>query len=212
MLLVAASGLARETAASAAAAGFAVRGFLDDDPALWGTFVAPGMSVLGSVESVVEHPDVQLLVCAGKGSTRKHLVDRLGRLGVGPERYATVVDPAATVRDSSLVGAGSVLLAGVVLTSDVELGSHVVCMPNVVVTHDCRADDFATLCAGVVLGGGVVVSRCAYVGMGVSVRQGLVIGEGAVVGMGSVVLADVPAGQTWAGVPARPLTARARPG
>lgn len=209
LLLVAASGLARETAASAAAAGFAVRGCLDDNPALWGTFVAPGLPVLGPVESVTEHPDTRLLVCAGRGSVREQLVDRLTRAKVEPGRYATLVDPAATVRDASLVGAGSILLAGVVLTSDVELAGHVVCMPNVVVTHDCRAEDFATLCAGVVLGGGVVLARSAYVGMGVSVRQGVVVGASATVGMGSVVLNDVPPGETWAGVPARALAPRA---
>jgi serine acetyltransferase len=37
------------------------------------------------------------------------------------------------------------------------------------------------------------------------VRENLTIGAGAVIGMGSVVLADVPDGQTWAGVPARKL-------
>jgi acetyltransferase-like isoleucine patch superfamily enzyme len=35
------------------------------------------------------------------------------------------------------------------------------------------------------------------------VREKLSIGAGAVVGMGSVVLQDVPAGEVWAGVPAR---------
>jgi acetyltransferase-like isoleucine patch superfamily enzyme len=29
------------------------------------------------------------------------------------------------------------------------------------------------------------------------------VGEGAVIGMGSVVLSDVPAGEVWAGVPAK---------
>ena len=36
-------------------------------------------------------------------------------------------------------------------------------------------------------------------------REGVRIGADATVGMGSVVLDDVPAGQTWVGVPARPI-------
>jgi acetyltransferase-like isoleucine patch superfamily enzyme len=81
-------------------------------------------------------------------------------------------------------------------------------MPNVTMTHDCVVADFATLAAGVSLGGGVRVGRAAYLGMNAAVHPGVRIGAGAVVGMGAVVLTDVPDGETWAGVPARALVPR----
>lgn len=209
LLLVAAGGLARETAVAARAAGRVVLGCLDDEPALRGTEVSPGLRVLGSVDEVIDHPEAALVLCAGKGSSRAGLAERLALRGVGDERYATVVHPATTVpgpEHPSAVGVGSILLAGVVLTADVTLGRHVVCMPNCVLTHDCSLEDFATVCAGVILGGAVSVGRAAYLGMSACVRESLAIGAGAVVGMGAVVLQDVPAHQTWAGAPARPLT------
>ena len=46
--------------------------------------------------------------------------------------------------------------------------------------------------------------------MGATVRERVVIGGGAVVGMGSAVLTDVPAGVTWAGVPAAAIRESAR--
>ena len=91
------------------------------------------------------------------------------------------------------------------LTADVEVGEHVVLMPHVTLTHGCTVADFATLCAGVSLGGDVEVGEAAYLGMNASVREGVRIGADATVGMGSVVLDDVPAGETWVGVPARPI-------
>jgi len=101
---------------------------------------------------------------------------------------------------------GTILLAGTVLTADVTVGAHVVTMPHVVFTHDDTAEDFATLCAGVALGGRVSVGARAYLGMNASVRQGIRVGKDATLGMGSVLLTDLPDGECWAGVPAKQLT------
>lgn len=206
LLLVAASGLAREVLATVRATqGF--RGpvhVVDDDSQTWGTEL-DGAPVLGGLEEVERRADVPIVVCAGRGVVRRRLVERLAALGVEPDRYATVVHPSVHVPEGCVVGAGSVLLAGVVLTAAVEIGRHVVVMPNVTLTHDDRVRDFATLCAGVSLGGGVQVGEAAYVGMNASVREGLCVGRQATLGMGSALLQDLPAGETWAGVPARPL-------
>jgi acetyltransferase-like isoleucine patch superfamily enzyme len=42
-------------------------------------------------------------------------------------------------------------------------------------------------------------------GVGVLVRPYITIGDGARLGAGAVVITDVPAGEVWAGNPARPL-------
>jgi sugar O-acyltransferase (sialic acid O-acetyltransferase NeuD family) len=204
LLLVAASGLAREVLSVCEAAGTTVLGVLDDDPAKEGA-VFGGTTVLGTVDRVHDHPEADLLLCAGKGSVRKRLVTRLAALGVGEDRYATVVDPSVRVPSSCTVGAGSILLAGVVLTADVRLGQHVVCMPHVTLTHDDQLADYATLTSGVSLGGGVTVGEAAYIGMNASVREGRVVGAGCVLGMGAALVSDQPPGTVYAGVPARQI-------
>ncbi|WP_104091155.1 NeuD/PglB/VioB family sugar acetyltransferase [Arthrobacter sp. GMC3] len=207
VMLVAASGLAREVLASLRSSGaHQVIGFLDDDPALAGTII-DGVRVLGGIPDVVDHPNARVLICAGKGAVREVIASRLGLLGVRSERYATVIDRTAIVSVGTTVGAGSVLLSNVVLTAGVRVGSHVVLMPNVTLTHDDELADFATLTAGVSLGGSVHVGKAAYLGMNSSVREGRTVGAGATVGMGAAVVTDVPDGQTWVGVPARPIVA-----
>jgi sugar O-acyltransferase (sialic acid O-acetyltransferase NeuD family) len=211
LVLVAGGGLAREVAEAVTALdGFALRGCVDDDAALWGTRVGH-LDVLGGLDLLVDaHTDVAVVVCAGRGTARRSLVARLTRLGVAVDRYATVVHPSAQVPPSCTVGAGAVLLAQVVLTADVRVGGHVVVMPGCTLTHDDVVEDFATLAAGVSLGGGVKVGEAAYVGMNAAVREHLVVGASAVVGLGSAVTRDVPPGETWAGVPAAALTERTR--
>lgn len=204
LLLVGAGGLAREVLAAGITS---VTGILDDDETRQGTEVG-GVAVVGTIADAAHRPEA-LLVCIGDGASRRRVVSRLRALGVHDDRYETFAARSARIGTTSDVGAGSILLDGVVVTADARLGRHVVVMPHCTVTHDGVVEDFATLATGVSLGGGVHIRKTAYIGMNASVRQGIVVGARATVGMGAVVLSDVPAGETWAGVPARRLEARA---
>ncbi|MHC3000557.1 NeuD/PglB/VioB family sugar acetyltransferase [Microbacterium sp. HJ5] len=200
ILLIGASGLAREVL-SAGITG--VVGILDDDADLQGTDIA-GVPVVGAVLAAAARTEA-LLVCVGRSHARRSVVRRLHDSGVGEDRYATFVSRSARIGSSSSVGSGTIVLDNVVVTADAVLGRHIVVMPNCTITHDDVLEDFATLAAGVCLGGSVRVAEAAYLGMNASVRQGLRVGAAATVGMGAVVLDDVPAGVTWAGVPAREI-------
>lgn len=203
LIIVCAGGFGRETAAAVQADDrWELLGFADDDPALRGRAV-DGVSVLGSPEEAIgEAPEAHLVVCqAGPSSgLRRALVSRLR---LPPERYATIVHPTAWLAGSASIGPGTVVLAGVVATSTIEIGSHVAIMPGVVITHDDIVEDYATLAAGVRLGGGVRIGSGAYLGAGALLRDGITVGAGAVVGMGAVVTRSVPPGEIWFGTPAR---------
>lgn len=208
LLLVAASGLAREALAIARAHRlYEVIGFLDDSPSLAGAML-DGAPVLGPAEAVTAYPEAHILVCAGRGAVRERIVARLETLGVSGPRFATVVHPSIEIPAGCTVGAGSIILAGVVLTAAVTVGEHVVVMPNATLTHDCVLKDYATICAGTALGGNVVVQHGAYLGMNSSVRERVKVGVNATLGMGAVLLNDLPDGETWGGVPARALLSR----
>ncbi|WP_405143771.1 acetyltransferase [Sphaerisporangium sp. NBC_01403] len=206
LLIVGAGGFARETAQLVHAINdvsptWEPLGFLDDDPAKHGT-VVDGMPVLGGSDEAVKR-DARIVVCTGNSRDYASRARIVARLGLPPERYATLVHPTASVSRSSTIGPGSIVLAQVVLTASVTVGAHVSVMPHVTLTHDDVVGDFATLTAGARLAGGVHVGRGAYIGSGALVRETLTIGSYALVGMGSVVIRDIPARQVWAGVPAR---------
>jgi sugar O-acyltransferase (sialic acid O-acetyltransferase NeuD family) len=202
LVVVAASGLGRETIEAARAQGtYRVRAILDDDPRRTGAYES-GVEVVGGIDALARFPAARVVICVGKGSSRANLA---ARLALPDERYATVIHPSVDVPGSCRIGAGSVLLAGSVLTASVTIGQHVVLMPRVVLTHDDVVADFATLCAGATFGGAVHIGPRSYIGMSASVREGCRIGADALVGMGAVVLSDVAEADTVVGNPAAPL-------
>lgn len=60
-------------------------------------------------------------------------------------------------------------------------------------------------------GADISLGRNVWLGCHVVVLPGVTIGDHAVVGAGSVVTRSVPAGEVWAGVPARPLRSGSSP-
>jgi len=204
VVLVAASGLALEVLAVLRTEGVEDVLVLDDDPHRWGETLGDA-PVVGGLDEVRRYAAHRVLVCAGSGRARQAIVQRLLALGVDPARFPSLVHWSVEVPPDCTIGRGSVVLAGAVLTANVTVGEHVVVMPQVVLTHDDVVADYATLCAGVALGGRVQVGRAAYVGMNASVREGVHVGDGSTLGMGAALLEDLPAGETWVGVPARPV-------
>jgi len=211
LVIVGAGGFGRETrelarAINAVEERYEVVGFVDDDPALWGGEV-DGTPVLGEVDTVLDMPEIKLALTTGHPGnyfSRKTIATRLALPDLA---YATLVHPACSLASSTTIGAGTIVLAGVVATANVSIGRHVVIMPGVILTHDDRVGDYVTFGAGVRLAGRVTVAEGAYIGSGALVREDLTIGPWSLIGMGSVVTGDVPAGEVWAGIPARRMRA-----
>jgi sugar O-acyltransferase (sialic acid O-acetyltransferase NeuD family) len=208
LLIVGAGGFGRETAAAVHSINsvqprWDLVGLLDDDPKLLGREFE-GARVLGPVDAgIAANPSARVVVCTGHPQDYFSRFAIVRRLRLAPDRYATIVHPAASIASTAVIGHGSVVLAGTVATAQSRIGNHVAVMPLVAITHDDQIGDFATLASGVRLGGGVRIERGAYLGAGALVRDSLTIGAWSLVGMGAVVTRSVPRAELWAGVPAR---------
>lgn len=171
--------------------GIRVPALFDADP---GIKSRSGLPVGSPAE--VRYP---LILSIGDNRARCRVAGGLG----GP--FAIAVAPSAVVSPSALVGAGSVVMQRAVIQAEARIGRHAIINTAASVDHECRIGDFAHISPHATLCGNVRVGTGAHVGAGAVVIPGVRIGDWAVVGAGAVVIADVPAGVTVAGNPARPI-------
>ncbi|MDT0193796.1 acetyltransferase [Arthrobacter sp. AB6] len=120
----------------------------------------------------------------------------------GHLRVWPLVHPSAGIGSSALPGDGSVICAGVQVSTNVSMGLHVQLNPNSTIGHDSVLDDFVSVNPGAIISGGVHLMEGAFVGAGAVVLEALTVGSYARVGASACVVRDVSSGVTVKGVPA----------
>ncbi len=162
---------------------------------------------LGSVGNHLDGPDSGAHYVIGIGSPviRRRVAEKFG---AGGGSAATLVHPTATIGSLVRLGPGSVLCAGVRITTNITLGRHVHVNLNATIGHDSTLGDFVSMNPLSSVSGDCSIGDEVTLGVAAVILNQLTVGAGATVGGSACVVRDVAAGSTVVGVPARPLTAR----
>jgi sugar O-acyltransferase (sialic acid O-acetyltransferase NeuD family) len=175
-------------------------GILDDNPAMNGqTFC--GIQVIGAVSDCSNFPDAHFVVAVGSPRTRKAIVNRM--LSSGSVNFATLIHSSVLKSEYVEIGAGSIITAGCILTTQITLGQHSVVNLACTVGHDVTAGDFCTFAPHVTVSGNVTFGDGVEIGTGAIIIQGLALGQGSFVGAGAVVSKNIPPNVLSVGCPAR---------
>ncbi|WP_456392225.1 acetyltransferase [Nitratifractor sp.] len=185
------SGHGKVVAQIAESLGYGPILWIDDDPE---------KNAMGWDEFLREFPGVEVALGIGDNALRHRIFEKVKAEGVA---LATLVDPAAAVARSALLGEGSVVMPQAVVNTDASVGCGCIINSASVIEHDCRLGDFVHVSPQAALAGNVRIRDRVHIGLGACVIQGLDIGEDAVVGAGAVVIENVEARTMVAGVPAR---------
>ena len=94
------------------------------------------------------------------------------------------------------------------MTTDVQIGRHVILNLGSTVSHDSVVGDFVTVSPGVSLCGKVTVREGCDLGTGCRIIQEVKVGEWSVLGAGTVAVRDILANVTAVGVPAKVIEQR----
>ncbi|MCL4454976.1 MAG: acetyltransferase [Deinococcus sp.] len=177
-------------------------GFLDGNPERHGVEVH-GFPVLGDLDWLGEHQKESLIIAVGSTVVRRKLVHQVReRYG---NSFATLVHPLAWIGNRVALGEGSIVCAGTLITTDIQIGQHVILNLDCTVGHDAQIEDFVTVAPSVNISGNVRVGQGSDLGTGSAIIQNVQIGNWTIVGAGSVVVRDLPANVTAVGVPAKPI-------
>lgn len=105
------------------------------------------------------------------------------RVYIGPYSYLGTANHKLEIGDDTMIGAQSYLITE---------------------NHSTQRRDVPYARQGY-KGADVKIGKNVWLGCHVAVLPGVTIGDNAVIGAGAVVTKDVPAGETWAGVPAKKI-------
>lgn len=191
--------------------GFDLVGLIDDFPENRDRQIGD-LKVIGTSERLgdLRAAGVEaLLIGFGESIGRARTVERAEEAGL---ELPNLIHASSIRFESARLGRGVQVFPFALVGAGASLADGVLVNTAAVVEHDGQVEAGAVILPGARLGGRVRVGRDASIGSGAIVLPDVTIGAGAIVGAGAVVLRDVEPGQRVAGVPARPLAARARTG
>lgn len=176
---------------------------VDDDAARRGQSLLGQAVIGGRPELLVRRAEAGAAVVAiGANAARRSVAAWLASQGFA---FASALHPAAQIGREVRIAPGSVVMAGVTINPDTEIGMHCIVNTAASVDHDCRIAEGVHIAPGARLCGGVAVGTGAFVGAGAVVVPGRRIGANAIIAAGAVVVSDVPERAVVAGNPARPI-------
>lgn len=178
-------------------------GFIDDNVQA-GTEVK-GLRVMGGLPVIQAMTStVNVILAVGSPLVKQRLEEQLLKYSV---YFPKLIHPSVILQDpaSITIGAGSIITAGCILTTEIYIGKHVLINLNTTIGHDSRVEDYTSVMCGVNIAGSVNIGRSAFIGSGANILNRASLGESCTVGMGAVVLKDVLQHTTVAGVPAKEI-------
>lgn len=146
------------------------------------------------------NPDeYQIMVAVGPVQDRYNMVKKLPDSTV----YFSYIHPSALLlADDIVIGAGSFIGAGCVLTTNIRLGEHTILNRGVHIGHDCMIGNYFSAMPGSIISGNVSVGDLVYIGSNSSIKEKTSICSYTTIGMAAAVINNINIPGTYVGVPA----------
>lgn len=139
----------------------------------------------------------EIIISIGNNSIRKKISTQI------QANYGLALHLFSSISNRCKMGSGTVVMAGVIVNADVDIGNHCIINTNASVDHDCIVNDFVHISPNAALCGNVTVGEGTHIGAGAVIIPGVTIGNWCHIGAGAVVIKDVPDFTTSVGNPSK---------
>jgi sugar O-acyltransferase (sialic acid O-acetyltransferase NeuD family) len=168
-------------------------------------------SVIGRQEQILtlfeKYAIEGCVITIGDNWSRKKVFTQINDI-IPNAKWPNIIHPSVIIANNVDFGKGILAMAGVIINSNTYLGDFTNYFTNCNVEHDCYIDDFASISAGVVLGGKVKIGKYSAVALSATIFDRLSIGENTVIGAASLVTRDLPDNVLAYGNPAKIIRTR----
>lgn len=206
VIIIGASGFAKEVADLLMSNSKGISGFLDDNPSLSNKIIL-GFPVLGFISTYSNFVDNNLfLLGVGSTTTRQKLVEKMPNV-----MWTEAVHSSAYITHDAQIGIGSTIMAKAIIGPSNYIGKHVIINMVASLGHDCMVGDYTHIAPGVHIGGNVHIGKRVFAGIGSTIINGteanpLTIADDVIIGAGAVVTKSITEpGITVVGIPAKPI-------
>jgi sugar O-acyltransferase (sialic acid O-acetyltransferase NeuD family) len=179
-------------------------GFADDNTPK-GT-VINSYTVLGGIyELNAVTSAVSVVIAVGDSSIRSKMYCAIANPGIS---FPILVHPTVQLgsKQFNLIGRGSVITAGCILTTNIKLGDFTLLNLMTTIGHDVHLGNFVSIMPGCSLSGLINGDNRIFIGTGAKILPNINLGEACIIGAGAVVTKNVRPYDTVVGVPARSTT------
>lgn len=143
---------------------------------------------------------MNVLIGVGSPLARKNMYDK------AKDFYLIkFISKHATITGDVAISNGVCIMAGVRVTTNVNIGFCSLINLNCTIGHDVSIGQFCELSPNVNVSGGCSIGNGVSIGTNAVILPNVSIGDGAIIGAGAVVTKDVPCNTTYIGVPAKEM-------
>ena len=143
-----------------------------------------------------------VIVAIGDNETRKKIY---AEFEAKSAKMNALVHPNSVIGKNVELGAGTVVMAGVVINPGCRIGKSSIINTKSIIDHDCLLGDFVHISPGTMLAGNVTVGSDSWLGLGSKIINNIAIGEKVIIGAGSTVTKNVIDHDKVVGTPAKSI-------